>query len=452
MRQFLSFTIQGNVRNLSQIGKRRAFPLDAVRQLVIETKTTMKDTNEKTQEKTVTSPDGESSEVVRIDFGNLKRDLSGFVRGTVEEALNGLLEAEAEHLCGAGRYERSEERQAHRSGSYTRKLETSAGKVNLKVPKLRGATFETQIIERYRRRETSVEEAMVQMYLAGVSVRRVEDITEALWGTRVSASTVSELNQKIYERIEQWRDRPLSGYYPYVYMDGLWLKRSWGGEVANVSILVAIGVNEDGYREVLGACEGMTEDKQSWKALLQDLYRRGLRRIDLVISDKAKGLVASLPEVYPQAKWQRCVFHFHKNILHKVPRGKREEVAAMLKAVHAQESAVSAREKADAVVGQLREKKMGAAADILAGGIVESTTYYQFPREHHRSIRTNNMLERIMKEIRRRTRVVGSFPDGKSALMLACARLRHIATTSWSDQRVYLDMKKLQEMNEEKTA
>ncbi|MCC5789322.1 MAG: IS256 family transposase [Opitutales bacterium] len=413
----------------------------------------MKDINEKTPKSTVTPSTEESSnEVVRIDFNNLKRDLSGFVRGTVEEALNGMLDAEAQSICGAGRYERTTERQAHRSGSYERNLETGAGKVRLKMPKLRGATFETQIIERYRRREASVEESLVQMYLAGVSVRRVEDITEALWGTRVSPSTVSDLNQKIYERIEQWRDRPLRSRYVYVYMDGLWLKRSWGGEVENVSILVAIGVNEHGFREVIGASEGMSEDKESWKNLLTELYRRGVREIDLVISDKASGLVESLPEVYPASKWQRCVFHFHKNILHRVPLAKREEVAAMLKAVHAQEDAASAREKAESVVLKLQAMRLSAAGKILAEGIEETLTYYRYPREHHRSIRTNNMLERIMKEIRRRTRVVGSFPDGKSALMLACARLRYIASKSWSDTRVYLDMKRLEQQEREKAS
>lgn len=243
----------------------------------------MEDINEKTPKKTLTPTDGESSAVVRIDFNHLKRDLGGFVRSTVEEALNGLLDAEAESICRAGRYERSSERAAHRSGHYQRDLETGAGKVRLKVPKLRGATFETQIIERYRRKEASVEESLVQMYLAGVSVRRVEDITEALWGTRVSPSTVSDLNQKIYSRIEQWRERPLRSRYVYVYMDGLWLKRSWGGEVENVSILVALGVNEHGFREIIGVSEGMSEDKASWKDFLSDLYRRGLKEIDMVV-------------------------------------------------------------------------------------------------------------------------------------------------------------------------
>src|SRR5471030_2310277 len=173
------------------------------------------------------------------------------VRGTVEETLNALLDAEADRLCGAGRYERTQGRQDTRAGSYERSLHTVAGEVHLKVPKLRRQTFETAIIERYRRRESSVEEALVEMYLAGVSVRRVEDITEALWGTRVSPSTVSELNQKIYTQIEAWRNRPIEGEHAYVYLDGIWLKRSWGGEVKNVAVLVAIGVRRDGYREIL---------------------------------------------------------------------------------------------------------------------------------------------------------------------------------------------------------
>jgi len=206
------------------------------------------------------------------------------------------------------------------------------------------------------------------------------------------------------------------------------------------------------FREVLGVCEGMSEDKESWRGLLKNLYSRGLRQIDMVISDKSAGLLEVLPEVYAKAKWQRCVFHFHRNILHKVPRQKREEVAAMLKAIHAQEDALSAREKAAAISGKLRDMKLHSAADILSSGIDESVTYYQFPREHHRSIRTNNMLERIMKEIRRRTRVVGSFPDGKSALMLASARLRYIASKSWSDTRKYMDMTKLEEIKLEKSA
>src|SRR6188768_3817502 len=181
-------------------------------------------------------------QVIQIDEARIRDHLGEMVRGTVEETLNALLDAEADRLCGAGRYERSQGRQDTRAGSYERSLHTVAGEVNLRVPKLRRQTFETAIIERYRRREASVEEALMEMYLAGVSVRRVEDITEALWGTRVSPSTVSELNQQLYERIEAWRNQPITGQFAYVYLDGIWLKRSWGGEVKKVAVLVAIGV------------------------------------------------------------------------------------------------------------------------------------------------------------------------------------------------------------------
>src|SRR5664280_2742525 len=178
-----------------------------------------------------------------------------------------MLDAEADQLCGAGRYERSQARQDTRAGSYERTLHTKAGDVSLKVPKLRRQTFETAIIERYRRRESSVEEALIEMYLAGISVRRVEDITEALWGTRVSPSTVSNLNKKIYVKIEAWRNRRIEGEHPYLYLDGIVMKRSWAGEVRNVSLLVASAVNSEGFREILGICEGAKEDKSGWSAL-----------------------------------------------------------------------------------------------------------------------------------------------------------------------------------------
>jgi putative transposase len=382
--------------------------------------------------------------VIRIDEAQVQAHLSEMVRSSVEETLNALLDAEADRLCQAQRYERTAERQDTRAGSYQRELHTKAGEVTLKVPKLRTLPFETAIIERYQRRETSVEEALIEMYLAGVSVRRVEDITEALWGTRVSPSTVSDLNKKIYVQIEAWRNRPLEGCYPYVYLDGLWLKRSWGGEVRNVSVLVAIGVNEQGYREVLAATEGSKEDKASWTAFLRHLKERGLTGVKLFVSDKCLGLIENLAEFYPEARWQRCVVHFYRNVWTAVPSGKVREVAAMLKAIHAQEDREAARQKAPQVVAKLREMKLGKAAELVEAGVEETLSYYEFPREHWRCLRTNNPLERIMREIRRRTRVVGAFPDGQSALMLVAARLRHIAGTKWGTRR-YLDMERLKE-------
>jgi transposase-like protein len=247
--------------------------------------------------------------VIQVDQEQIHKHLDGLVRQSVEQTLNALLDAEADRLCGAARYQRSPDRQDTRAGHYDRKLQTKAGEVTLQVPKLRNLPFETAIIERYRRRETSVEEALVEMYLAGVSTRRVEDITEALWGTRVSSSTVSELNKKIYAQIEAWRQRPIEGEHPYVYLDGIWLKRCWGGEVRNVAVLVAVGVNADGFREVLGVMEGAKEDKESWQGFLRYLKGRGLKGVLLFISDKCLGLVESLAEFYPSALWQRCAVH-----------------------------------------------------------------------------------------------------------------------------------------------
>jgi transposase-like protein len=379
---------------------------------------------------------------IQLDTSEVNRQLDVLVRNTVEETLNGLLQAEADELCGASRYERSVERLDTRAGSYPRKLMTKAGEVTLKVPRLRSLPFETQIIERYRRRESSVEEALIEMYLAGVSVRRVEDITEALWGSRVSSSTVSELNQKIYEQIDAWRTRPLEGTHAYVFLDGIWLKRSWGGEVRNIAILVAVGVRADGHREILAVNEGAKEDLESWRNFLRDLKARGLSGVQLMISDKSLGLLECVAEFFPDARWQRCIVHWYRNISSAVPSSKAKEVLAMLKAIHAQEDTTAAREKAATVIEKLRAMKLPQVAQLISNGVEETLTYMSFPREHWQRIRTNNMLERIMREIRRRTRVVGNFPDGKSAVMLVAARLRHISGTKWGT-RGYLDMSHL---------
>jgi transposase-like protein len=348
-------------------------------------------------------------------------------------------------LCQAGRYERTDVRKDTRAGHYTRKLNTKAGAVNLKVPKLRTLPFETAIIERYRRRESSVEEALIEMYLAGVSVRRVEDITQALWGTRVSPATVSNLNKKVYGRIEKWLNAPIQGEYPYVFLDGLWLKRSWAGEVKNVSVLVAIGVDEHGYRQVLGIKEGAKEDKESWTAFLRYLKNRGLCGVQLFVSDKCLGLIESVADFYPEAKWQRCVVHFYRNVFTAVPKAKVKDVAAMLKAIHAQEDREAAQEKIAAVMKKLKAMRLANAAKIVEEGAGETLSYYDFPSQHWRSLRTNNPLERLMREIRRRTRVVGAFPDGQSALMLVAARLRHVAGTRWGTKR-YMNMDRLEEL------
>ena len=389
-----------------------------------------------------------SDNIIQLNEDLIKNNLKDLVRNSVEETLNALLDHEADELVKADRYERTGERQGYRSGHYDRNFTTTSGDVTLHVPKLKGVQFETAIIERYRRRETSIEEALIEMYLAGVSVRRVEDITEALWGSRVSSGTISNLNQKAYENIEKWRSRPLSGEYAYLYVDGVYLKRSWGGEIQNVSILVAIGVNQDGYREILGAMEGMKEDHESWKAFFLWLKERGLSGVRLVVGDKNLGMLETIGEVFPEAKYQRCIVHFYRNVFTTVPRGKVRSVAMMLKAIHAQENKKAAREKAGQVARDLRVMKLNAAAKKVEDSIEETLTFMDFPSQHWTRIRTNNTLERVNREIKRRTRAIGAFPDGNSALMLVCARLRHVAGTDWGTKR-YMNMDHLLEMDAE---
>lgn len=343
--------------------------------------------------------------IVTLNEESLKSDLRELVRKTVEDTLNGLLDEEAGDLVGAERYERAAGREAYRAGHYDRSLATTSGEVTLRMPKLKGMRFTTAIIERYRRRETSVEEAMIEMYLAGVSTRRIEDVSEILWGSSVSAATVSNLNEKAFAAVEEWRNRPLVRAYPYVYVDGIYLKRSWGGSYENVAVMVAIGVNDDGYREVIGAAEGFTESAECWREFLSWLKSRGLRGVRMFTGDKAAGMVGSIAEVFPNAAYQRCTVHFYRNALAKVPKSKRPK----------------------------------AAAKVVRDGYAETLTYTRFPREHWRRIRTNNAIERLNREIRRRTRVVGTFPDGKSALMLVTARLKYVAESEWGSRR-YLDV------------
>lgn len=373
-----------------------------------------------------------SGNIIQLNEDLIKNNLKDLVRDSVEETLNALLDHEADELVRAGKYERTGDRKGYRSGHYERNFGTTSGEVKLRVPKLKGIQFETAIIERYKRRECSVEEALIEMYLAGVSVRRVEDITETLWGTKVSSGTISNLNQKAYKHIEEWRQRPLTGEYPYVYVDGIYLKRCWGGEI-------------------LGASEGMKEDKESWLNFFTWLKGRGLAGVRLIVGDKCLGMLESIPVVFPEAKYQRCTVHFYRNVFTVTPKTKMKQVTLMLKAIHAQESKEAAQEKAASIAAKLREMKLLSAAKKVEESVGETLTYMDFPTEHWSRIRTNNLTERVNREIRRRTRAIGAFPDGNSALMLVCARLRHVAASEWGSKR-YMDMEHLFKMEIEQPA
>ena len=387
-----------------------------------------------------------SQQILQVDQAMLETTLDRMVRKSVEETLNAMLDAEADEITGAARYERSGERKAYRAGHYERDLTVKAGKMSLKVPKLKGAVFESAVIERYRRREESVEEALIDMYLAGVSTRQVDDVSQLLWGDRMPSQTLSDKLKKVYADIYEWRGRPLEQDYPYLFMDGVWHKRCWGGSVENVSILVAVGVGMDGRREVLSVAEGMKEDSESWREFIKGMLARGLKGVRLVTGDRCAGLVAAVNELLPGARYQRCMVHFERNILAKVNPKNRDWAADALKAIFSMESRDKALEKAESVAKDMEARKLREAAKCLREGIGETTTYLldDYPREHRRRIRTNNMIERLNREIRRRTRVVGSFPDGRSALMLICARVRYVTSSEWSTRR-YLDMSRLGE-------
>ena len=387
-----------------------------------------------------------SQQILQVDQAMLETTLDRMVRKSVEETLNAMLDAEADEITGVARYERSGERKAYRAGHYERDLTVKAGKMSLKVPKLKGAVFESAVIERYRRREESVEEALIDMYLAGVSTRQVDDVAQLLWGDRMPSQTLSDKLKRVYADIDAWRGRPLEQGYPYVFMDGVWHKRCWGGSMENVSILVAIGVGADGRREVLSVAEGMKEDAESWRGFIKGMLARGLKGVRLVTGDRCAGLVAAVNELLPGARYQRCMVHFERNVLARVNPKNRDWAADALKAVFSMETRDKALEKAESVAKDMESRKLKEATKCLREGIGETTTYLldDYPREHRRRIRTNNMIERLNREIRRRTRVVGSFPDGRSALMLICARVRYVTSSEWSTRR-YLDMSRLGE-------
>ena len=242
-----------------------------------------------------------SREIIQFDQAMFESKLDAMVREKVERIVNAMLDAEADEIANAARYERSGGRKVYRAGHYERSLTAKAGRLELKVPKLKGALFGSAMIERYRRREESVEEALIDMYLAGVSTRQVDDTGQLLWGDRMPSRTLSDKLKHVYAEIDEWRTRPLDDEYPYVFVDGVWHKRSRGGSVENVSILVAIGVGKDGHREVIGVAEGMREDSAGREWSFHGMIERGPRGVRLVVGDRCAGLVADHEPHAPRA-------------------------------------------------------------------------------------------------------------------------------------------------------
>ena len=276
--------------------------------------------------------------ILTLDEDALKDEMRDLARGTVEGAINGIPDAQADELVDAGRCERTDERQAYGSGHYGRGPLTRAGKMEVGVPKLGGVRFTTEVTERHRRRGSSVGEALVEMHLLGASTRNIEDVTRNPWDEGLSAGAASSLSQGALKRVGAWRRRPLASGHPYAYVDGTYARRDWGGACESVAALVAIGANSDGCRGVVGVEGGYGESGGSRRGFLLGLGDRGLSGVGLVAGDEPAGMLGAPSEVFPSAERQRRTVRFHRDVLARVPEGRRRAVAAQPKAMHAQES------------------------------------------------------------------------------------------------------------------
>jgi len=346
------------------------------------------------------------------------------LRAMVRDFAEALMGAEAEALCGAGYGERSPERVNRRNGYRERDWDTRVGSIELAMPKLReGSYFPDWLLQPRRRAEQAFVSVIADAYLAGVSTRRVEKLVQQLGVERMSKSQVSRLAKSLDQIVEDFRTRPLdSGPYPYVTFDALVVKCREGGRTVNVCVVHAVGVNCDGFRESLGLDVVTSEDGAAWLAFLRSLVARGLAGVKLATSDAHPGLVDAIAATLPGAAWQRCRTHFMRNLLTRVPKSAQSFVATMVRTIFAQPDADMVREQHRRIVDQL-ESRFPEAAALLEEAAPDLLAFTGYPKEHWRQLWSNNSLERLNKEIRRRTDVVGIFPDRPSVIRLVGAVL-----------------------------
>lgn len=370
-------------------------------------------------------------------------DCDDFIRDIVEKHLQAILETEITEHLGAERHERTDERKGYRNGYKPRVLNLSVGSVYLRIPQTREGDFHTELFARYQRSERAFTLAIIQMWLKGVSTRNVAAITEELSSVRFSKSAVSELCKELDGHINAWRSRDLSAQsYPYLFVDALYENINVGGAVVSQGVLIACGVRQDGHREVLDVAVADTESAAAYNALFSSLKERGVSGVKLVVSDAHSGLKAAIARYFQGASWQRCQFHFSKNITSTVSRKDREKVAGDISSVFAQPSKEQALSMAAEVAKKWRSKKGAAlqkAADMIEFDIEQSLNILAFPEEHRTRLRTNNMMERLNAEIRRRDRSIVTFPNEESALRLIAA-LCIEKSEEWASARPWMDM------------
>ena len=360
----------------------------------------------------------------------------------VKMAAELLMDADVDVLCNAGYGERTEDRVNSRNGHRERRWDTRAGTINLEVPKLRKGSYLPSLLEPRRRAEQALVSVVCQAYIEGVSTRRVDDLVRSMGIDGMSKSQVSELAKNLDTRVAEFRNRPLdAGPYAYVWLDALFHKVREGGRVVSVATVIATGVNADGHREVLGVDVFTTEDGAGWMAFLRGLVARGLSGVALVISDAHEGLKNAIASVLPGASWQRCRTHAMRNLLTRVPKAAQAMVATLVRTVFAQSDPDQVRAQFARVVDQL-ESQFPAAAELLTDAEADLLAFATFPVEHWRQIWSNNTQERLNREVRRRTDVVGIFPNRAALIRLAGAVLAE-QNDEWAVARRYMSTESL---------
>lgn len=374
-------------------------------------------------------------------------DLDGdFLREGIAVLTRLLMDVEVSQQIGAERYQRSEGRQTQRNGYRERGWETRVGEIPLRIPKLRRGTYFPGFLEPRRRAEQALLAVVQAAYVEGVSTRKVDELVQALGLTGIDKSKVSRMCRDLDEVVSLFRHRPLEAVFPYLWLDALYVKVRQNHRIVSMALVIAIGVRETGEREILGLDLGASEDPAFWTAFLRELVARGLKKVELVISDAHQGLREAIPAVLSGAAWQRCRVHFMRNVLAHVPQADKSIVAAAIRTVFAQPEQAAAKEQLRDVVRAM-EPRWPKAAKVLAGGEDEVLTYMTFPPEHWSRIYSTNPLERLNREVKRRTDVVGIFPDVDAVLRLVGSVLIEIHD-EWQAERRYFSLESMAKLKE----
>lgn len=378
---------------------------------------------------------------------DLAREDKDLLLEMVKTACQEFIEAEFGEFLGASRYERTSSRRGYRAGHYQRSLVTRVGKIELRVPQDRAGRFSTELFDRYERSEKALVLAMMEMYVKGVSTRKVKAITEELCGHQFSASTISRLNKRLDAKLKQFAERRLEESYPYLIVDARYERVREHGVVRKRAVLVAIGINWEGRRCVLGVELASKESSRTWRDFLVGLKERGLHGVEFVVSDAHEGLMQAIAQTLPEAVWQRCYVHFLRNAVDHLPRKKDDDCITELRWMYDRRSLKEARADLAAWLAKW-QGKYPKLCDWAEERIEETFTFFRLPQVHRKHMRSTNLLERVNEEIKRRTHLVRSFPNEASCLRLVRALTVEIHE-DWGGSSRYLNMRLLQEQKKQ---